>query len=45
MKLTLILLLSILSVIAHESWIFSLIMVFVLGKIMVNDLRKSGWRI
>ena len=45
MKLTLILLLSILSVIAHESWIFTLIMVFVLGKIMVNDLRKSGWRI
>jgi hypothetical protein len=45
MKLTLIVLLSILSIIAHESWIFTLLMVFVLGKIMVNDLRKSGWRI
>jgi len=45
MKLTLILLFIALSFIAHESWVFTVLMVFVLGKIMVNDLRASGWRI
>jgi hypothetical protein len=45
MKATLIVLFATLSLIANESWIFTLLMVFVLGKIMVNDLRKSGWRI
>jgi len=45
MKLTILVLLSILSFIARESWVFTILMVFVLGRIAINDLRKSGWRI
>jgi len=45
MKVILLFLFLALSFIAHESWVFTVLMVVVLGKIMVNDLRASGWRI
>ena len=45
MKLTLIVLFLALSFIAHEFWVFTVLMLGVLGKIAINDLRSSGWKI